>query len=81
MNLKSSENHQQFLFQFDIGSCGLMNPGSSATVHIDYRYLREGIRKKIRNYLGIFPNIGGGSPHSQNFCYPNHSPKNPLKTP
>ena len=22
--------------------------------------LREGIRKKIRNYLGIFPNIGGG---------------------
>ena len=21
---------------------------------------REGIRKKIRNYLGIFPNIGGG---------------------
>ena len=43
--------------------------------------LREGLRKKIRNYLGIFPNIGGGSPHSQNFCYPNHSPKNPLKTP
>ena len=40
MNLKSSENHQQFLFQFDIGSCGLMNPGSSATVHIDYRYLK-----------------------------------------
>ena len=23
-------------------------------------YLREGIRKKIRDYLGIFPNIGGG---------------------
>ena len=22
--------------------------------------VREGIRKKIRNYLGIFPNIGGG---------------------
>ena len=22
--------------------------------------VREGIRKKIRDYLGIFPNIGGG---------------------
>ena len=22
--------------------------------------VREGLRKKIRNYLGIFPNIGGG---------------------
>ena len=30
--------------------------------------LREGLKKKIRNYLGIFPNIGGGSPQSQNFC-------------
>ena len=23
-------------------------------------HIREGLRKKIRNYLGIFPNIGGG---------------------
>ena len=30
--------------------------------------------------MGIFPNIGGGgSPHSQNFFYPNHTPKKPLK--
>lgn len=30
---------QYYHFQFDIGSCGLMSPGSTATVHIDYRYL------------------------------------------
>ena len=24
--------------------------------------------KKVRDYLGIFPNIGGGSPQSPNFC-------------
>ena len=31
--------YQHSHFQFDIGSCGLMSPGSTATVHIDYRYL------------------------------------------
>ena len=34
--------------------------------------------KKIRDYLGIFPNMGGGLPNSQNFCYFNHRPKYPL---
>ena len=37
--------------------------------------------KKIRDHLGIFPNMGGGLPNSQNFCYANHSPKKKLKTP
>ena len=31
--------YQHSHFQFDIGSCGLMSPGSTATVHIDYRCL------------------------------------------
>ena len=26
------------------------------------------VLKKIRHYLGIFPNMGGGLPNSQNFC-------------
>ena len=26
------------------------------------------LQKKIRDYLGIFPNMGGGLPKSQNFC-------------
>ena len=31
--------------------------------------LREPLRKKIRDYLGVFPNRGWrGSPQSQNFC-------------
>ena len=43
---------------------------------------REPVRKKIRGFLGVFPIRGGGGlTKSQNFCYPNHSPKKPLKTP
>ena len=39
----------------------------------DFKYwlvpLRDAFKKKLRDYLGIFPNIGGaGSPQSQNFC-------------
>ena len=30
------------------------------------------------DYLEFFPNMGGLL-DSQNVCYPNHSPKNPLK--
>ena len=37
--------------------------------------------KKIRDYLGIFPNIGGGLPNSQNFCYLTIALKKTLKTP
>ena len=33
------------------------------------KHLRDAFKKKLRDYLGIFPNIGGeGSPQSQNFC-------------
>ena len=30
--------------------------------------LREALKKKLRDYLGIFPNMGGGLLNSQNFC-------------
>ena len=31
--------------------------------------IEVGTQKKIRDYLGTFPNMGGGGlPHSQNFC-------------
>ena len=42
------------------------------------RSLRYALKKK-RYFLGIFPNMGGGSPESQNLFYVNYSPKNPLK--
>ena len=29
---------------------------------------REAVNKEIRDYLGVFPNMGGGLPNSQNFC-------------
>ena len=44
-------------------SCVLPVPGAPNTF-VDKRgetlIIREGLQKKIRNYLGIFPNIGGG---------------------
>ena len=31
--------------------------------------IRDALKKKLRDYLGIFPNMGGGGlPNSQNFC-------------
>ena len=30
--------------------------------------VRYAVKKKKRHYLGIFPNMGGGLPKSQNFC-------------
>ena len=40
---------------------------------------KVGIQKKLRDYLGIFPNMGGGLPNSQNFCYFTIALKKPLK--
>ena len=37
--------------------------------------------KKYGIFWEFFPYGGGGLTKSQNFCYPNHSPKNPLKHP
>ena len=35
----------------------------------DEMMLRDAFKKKLRDYLGIFPNIGGGGLlNSQNFC-------------
>ena len=31
-------------------------------------YFKGGTQKKIRDYLGNCPNMGGGLPNSQNFC-------------
>ena len=40
-----------------------------ATIDVKIILIRDTFIKKLRDYLGIFPNIGGGgSPQSQNFC-------------
>ena len=41
------------------------NGGQEGCCNDDIRYA---LKKKIRHYLGIFPNMGGGLPKSQNFC-------------
>ena len=34
----------------------------------DLKMIRYALKEKKRYYLGIFPNMGGGLPKSQNFC-------------